>query len=298
MTGKKSFWMLFTILMVSFAFLIFIGGTEPDSSIVNPAGNGENPDVELVELPEGDKPLHVAVSLSSSEFRVMQTLSEQFGKQHAHVVVHLENTPASEWNDRLEHSLYQREATDILLLDNVRIGEFASAGLLLPLDDVFKQDERGGYLPQVLDQAKWNGYVWAVPKEVDPYVFVLNPDALREAGLSGMPGTTEEIVNWSRILQNRYGIGVYVNPDDPLAISSLYAVMGDDLDRLFSSPEDHAGIPGDEALANEGSRKTGRKFRRRARKCRLPEKKQEAYRPTIFRRWTTPGGKSTKAVSP
>nr|WP_237691082.1 extracellular solute-binding protein [Paenibacillus caui] len=172
--------------------------------------------------------------MEPDEFRLLQEQNELFIKSH-HVTIDLVNEYGRDAHAVFGHELALHEAPDVMLLDNAWVREFAVKGYLLPADSYFSGAAAGNSLSALQTYSEWNGYVWAVPKDVDPYVLIYNPERLSALGYEGMPATLED---WSRLAKaagqsqanqsqaNRPGYFIAFDFSDPYSFLSLIRRMG------------------------------------------------------------------------
>ena len=90
---------------------------------------------------------------------------------------------------------------DVFVLDCVDVARYASAGWLLPIDDLVPDSYRKDIIPFAKDgmmyQGKWYGLPWASEWKS----FVYNDKMLKKAGLKEFPKTWKEVVDYSQKLQ-------------------------------------------------------------------------------------------------
>ncbi|OMF36973.1 hypothetical protein BK133_07075 [Paenibacillus sp. FSL H8-0548] len=157
--------------------------------------NISNPDGKLNVQPAIgklviDQPsdIYVNVSLPGSQFETLQKLNQQFMIKYPHIQVKLSNdSPKSKSYEMWETQSQQGEASDIMLLDNGWVKPFAVRGFLKPMDSIMTGDILSDQMAGLLDSLKWNGYLWGVPRDVNPYVVVWSGALLEEAGLKEAP---------------------------------------------------------------------------------------------------------------
>lgn len=223
MTGKKSFFMLSTILLISFALMVFIAGTEPHTSQVSTNTIGEDPSQSSADLLNEQKHLTAAIAVTSNEYRMIQQLTRAFHEQKHDLRIHIQNVNDDmyEW---IMSTVRLGEAPDIMLLENEWVYEMAAAGMLLPVDEVFKREEHAEHFSQVMAQLRWNGYTWAVPKEVDPYVLVWNTKMIEDLGMDA-PESRDQMVAVLDRYQMEDRIGIFTDVKDFYAVVSLYSLL-------------------------------------------------------------------------
>lgn len=177
--------------------------------------------------------LNVSVSMDPVSFVAFQKLSNAYLEAHSGLTIKLENIDPKEAYIKFKKASQLGEASDVLLLDNNWINEFAALGYLSPVDVLFTTDMQAQRVPVVLNQVKWNGYIWGVPNDIDPYIFVWNKKTALEAKRDKAPETPDEMVQWSRTFAKpetgKYGI--YVDLLDPeLFIATMSSLTGTWLD--------------------------------------------------------------------
>ncbi|WP_068616315.1 ABC transporter substrate-binding protein [Paenibacillus tuaregi] len=171
--------------------------------------------------------IRVAVSMEPEEFDRLNKLNEQFMIKHQ-LEVELVNIEEKEAYQTYKTSLELGEAPDVLLLDNAWVREFASRGYLLPVESYYSGQAGVDSLSTSLNQNTWNGYLWGVPKDHDPYVIIYSPGRLQELGFKQLPQTQAE---WAELAsrfkkRNQTADWVALNMSDPYADLSLLWRMG------------------------------------------------------------------------
>ena len=85
---------------------------------------------------------------------------------------------------------------DVAVLHQTRLGAYAPAGLLEPLDPDMLSDYDIGpdkFLPKVLESAKYQGEIFTVPLDTHPQVMFYNTDICKKAGLLEKNGDLKPI---------------------------------------------------------------------------------------------------------
>lgn len=228
-TRKKSLLALFSILGLSLILLSQCTGSGKQPV----AGDGEDKSAGAQKTNERlpgstGRTLTVAVSMAADEFASLQKLSDKYMETHADIAVQMINLPAKEAYARLKKTSQLGEAPDLMLLDNAWISEFAALGFLQPVDEYYTGEKSSQRIEKVMNQVKWNGYMWGVPKDVDPYILVWNKKAAEELKADSGPATAEEMLSWNkRWMKPEAGTyGIYVDPADPNAMLALLSALG------------------------------------------------------------------------
>lgn len=138
----------------------------------------------------------------SGDPRSLQDLLHQFEAAHPTIRVRSEPLPSS--TDQ-QHQIYAINleggagGIDVLAMDVIWIAEFARAGWIRPLDDLFEPRQRAEFFPNALEAATYGGTVWAVPWYIDAGVLYYRKDLLKKYGRRPPP-TWGELVETGRIV--------------------------------------------------------------------------------------------------
>lgn len=233
MSGKT--WLLFVFSMILLAFVLFgqlMDRPDPGIASRDWQTDRDSGSQAVGAKPEGDsKVLKVAVSMSSTEFFALQKMNQSYEKNHPGVTISLQNIPANEAYSAIKLAAKSGELSDILLIPNGWVNEFAASGFLsYRTGDFFTSQNQADELEPLLSQMKWNGYIWGIPKDVDPYVLVWNKTVLSQKGLHGPPNTPQELLSSLQLFAGSEETDpfVYIDPEDPYALISLVWALGGD----------------------------------------------------------------------
>lgn len=222
---RRNYWVLFAILLLA---LINLSPSKQSTLIRNEEGIIPEP-VSLPNPKEVQEPGHfrVAVQMNEGEFLRLQQWNYEYMNQFADQV-ELVNLPSGESYRDLLQQFELGESPDVLLLDNVWIRKFASSGYLLPAERYYSSPLSGEVLSVTLGQNEWNGYLWGVPFDTDPYVFAYNPALIKELGLDHPPQSADD---WEKLLssfkkQSRIPSLLAVDISEPYAALSLLWQFG------------------------------------------------------------------------
>lgn len=108
------------------------------------------------------------------------------------------------WNSGDQHQLYaislQGKSTnlDIMAIDIVWVAEFARAGWIADLSDVFPPDVRAEFLPGTVQAGTYQGKFYAAPWFTDAGMLYYRKDLLKKHGFAGPPETWPELVAMAR----------------------------------------------------------------------------------------------------
>jgi len=125
--------------------------------------------------------IKVALAVDPEELSSFEEINKRFHLQHPAFGAELvrlepEDTPADGdvYGDVLRMA-------DVLLLPGEAVLSFAVNGLILPVDDLLVGDATAQpFFEAVMSGVRWNGLVWGVPYDMDPYVLLWNLEVLGE----------------------------------------------------------------------------------------------------------------------
>ncbi|WP_164472623.1 extracellular solute-binding protein [Cohnella candidum] len=218
------------------------------------AGQTEEPALPAIAEEEPVR-LRVAAALNEEEFEYFRKTIERQSYQLPDVTVELERTPPEEAFAAFGQASRIGEAADVMLVDNEWVKTFASSGYLMPADGAFVGEALAEQFDAVAAPLKWNGYIWAVPRDFDPYVLVWNLAALRTVtGESATP--PQDLAQWSDLAAKSRALQdpvrwLAIDGGDPFALLAwVQAVSGQRTDTLWSeNGNPWSGTPRGEAMA-------------------------------------------------
>ncbi len=102
-------------------------------------------------------------------------------------------------------------AYDVVMMDDPWLPEFASSGLLVPLDDLLAS--RGGLDPDFIGSAvnvcRYKGKLYAIPYVGNVQLFVYNKPLFDKYGLQE-PKTWQDVLNAAKVIHEKEGIAGYI----------------------------------------------------------------------------------------
>jgi len=250
-SNKRNTLMLFVMLLLILLLLTPMNGVTPNRN----TEKREQDTSQIAVVPSGDQAerqekLTVSVSLEPAQFAVLQSMNQQYMQDHQ-IVVELINTyPEDAYRLFAEQSMLG-DAADVMLLQSEWVNKFAVSGYLLPVDSYFSGVAASEPLDWLMSQVKWNGYIWGIPKDVDPYILVWNPKLLRELSMAQLPNEKEGWINlerhFSKLPNAPYLIAADVN--DGYQILSLLRRLGSsgELSTVLESLRPHIYVAEDSA---------------------------------------------------
>lgn len=230
MTRKKNLLIILCIIGLSAIVFSQCLGTGRNGSNSTATGQGDQGATQNgSDSTSGDKIVRASVAMEPKELALFTQLAKQFSDLHDGVTIQVENTPVNEAYEKWKKAGQIGEAPDLMLLDNHWVQEFAALGFLQPVDEFFSSDQQNSRISILMNQVKWNGYIWGVPKDVDPYILAWNKKSASALGKEHAPETAEELLEWNKaLLKPEEGkFGIYFDPADPYAfIAAASSVTG------------------------------------------------------------------------
>jgi ABC-type glycerol-3-phosphate transport system substrate-binding protein len=193
-----------------------------------------------VILGDEDIELAATVYMEPEEFKLLTAWNEEFQQLHPGATIKLTNLTYEQSYQYFKEQAKAGQSANIMMLDNNWISEFAARGYLSNRANDFTSNDIGAAFNQALAQAEWNGYTWAVPHSVDPYIIVWNKALFKKEGQSELPeGIDEWLMLHESFLQNDPTYeGIHVDSSDEQAfVSLIWAFQGNwskELDHMYT----------------------------------------------------------------
>lgn len=225
---RRNHWILFVILLLSLTILspsLDISRdpvTDENDQSTDPLYRPAPPD------PQEQQPLKIAVSMQEQEFAVFQRLAVEIGNRiGSDIEVHnMEETDASEEYEAIRKSFVLGDSADITLLNNRYVRLFAMQGYLRPITGNDLNGMAADPFPQVIAVNEWNGYRWAVPLDIDPYLYAeARSDNTTSPPLQSM-STDEDWMNRMTTWAETDDKPFFLDVEDPLAFASWLEFRG------------------------------------------------------------------------
>jgi ABC-type glycerol-3-phosphate transport system substrate-binding protein len=183
--------------------------------------------------------LTVEVALDEADFNMLAQQNDTFMINHPDITIELRRVDPTHAYSTFKHSSQLGDSADVTLLANEWVREFASSGYLLPADAVFVGTALAEQFDVLAASLKWNGYMWGVPRTMDPFVWVWNSDLLQEwlGAEVALPLTAEQ---WSLLATKSTEFQgspswITLDPSDPLTLFAwLEYVVGERSDSIWA----------------------------------------------------------------
>ncbi|MFC0216041.1 maltose ABC transporter substrate-binding protein [Paenibacillus chartarius] len=137
------------------------------------------------------------------EFGFLKPAVKEFEEKY-NVPVQIEHVPVPNQAQRLSNDGPAKLAADVVLVPHDRLGDMASANLILP-NDVFEQDTRNTMLDTAVQAVTFNGILYGYPKSIETYALYYNKDLVKEPAK-----TWDQIAEFAKTFndksKNRYAV--------------------------------------------------------------------------------------------
>ncbi|AFH63009.1 ABC transporter substrate-binding protein [Paenibacillus mucilaginosus K02] len=178
------------------------GGHAADSPAPEQTGPHSAGPAEAADLiPEAGASL--TIWEEKSEFDFLQPVLNAFEAKFG-VSVTVEEVPSPDQANKLANDGPANLAADVVLLPHDRLGDVASANLVLP-NDVLEERTRQTKLDTAVKAVTFDGILYGYPKSIETYALYYNKDLVKQA-----PRTWEEIAEFARTFNdpstNRYAV--------------------------------------------------------------------------------------------
>jgi multiple sugar transport system substrate-binding protein len=134
--------------------------------------------------------------------RAWEEAFARFSIQHPQISIVRELAPHSStaYHDLLTQKLKNQDATvDLFFMDVVWVPEFASAGWVMPLDDLFEPEEQRAFLPAAVETGRYDRHIYGVPSRIDSGMLFYRADLLDKYGFTP-PRTWLELINQADVI--------------------------------------------------------------------------------------------------
>src|SRR5260370_16915439 len=121
----------------------------------------------------------------SSGRKVDMDLSDEYMKANPNVTIKTEDVPFNDYMKKLQTMFAADIGPDVLWNSIWRQPNFARANVIIPLDDLAKNDPSlPKYAPTALDMAKPKAFLYGLPPSASTCLLPYNPDLFNPPGLN------------------------------------------------------------------------------------------------------------------
>lgn len=165
----------------------------------------------------------------SPEGKLYKKLVDDFnnqytGKYHATITQIARSGDAGGYDDKVNAAISNGGLPDVFTIDGVRVGEFADAGAIVPIEDYFTEDDLKDFNPDIIQQGTYDGKLYTVGCFDSSVGIFYNKDMFEKAGITPAtkdnPWTLEQLTDAARKLttDDCYGITMSLDATDETVI--------------------------------------------------------------------------------
>ncbi|MGO4530997.1 extracellular solute-binding protein [Paenibacillus sp. 2TAF8] len=173
---------------------------------------------------ETHAPLEIMVSMTKEEFALFQEMAEEVASSRF-VEVNIRNVEPDKYQEVLDQEFSLGVNGDIILLQTDQVQRYAKKGYLVPLNGTSLSKSIGDTVNELRGMTEWNGYQWAMPFDVDPYVMGITPSYLNESGLLEFPQKREQWFKLIKQSQTKSIPLISLNIDDTYGTSAWLSYL-------------------------------------------------------------------------
>ena len=205
-------WFIILLTSVGITSIIFLNYKDPITQHAGIADLRVIPDTgDLDAAAPPSISIHAVVSVDLEAFSKLEEATERFEALRPNVKVTLTNVSADEMDAKYRRLLFAGEGPDVMLYPTAWVRHEAAEGRLLALDNYVAMERQSQWFETVRGAVRWNGYLWGVPVEWDPYVFVFPTASVQSddpAETVDPHGDLWALLNDSEIQQAGYGAAI------------------------------------------------------------------------------------------
>lgn len=206
--------------------------------------------------------LRADVSLPVYAFKHLEALNKTFMKQHPNIRVTLHNREKSSVHDDYIQAFRLGNAADVLLMDGEDVLQYAVAARLAPTDDYYASDPETVIMPALVNQLKWNGYIWGIPLQMNPYVLVYHEERWQALVDEDEAADLRELLTSAYQQQQLYAadslsLAALLSVLHPLWLEELRTEQVQSDDSLAEPSQDEELVTGDAVAASSSSHESG-----------------------------------------
>ena len=163
---------------------------------------------------------------------------KEFNRTHPDIVMKTDTVKFDNYYTKLTTALAAKNAPDVVVVHQSNLLNYVPKGSLYALDDVLKKlsAPMNDFVAAPLDACKFDGKLYALPLDVHALIMYYNTDLFKQAGVTQVPRTYDEVIRAAQAVQEKTGaMGMAV--DNTTATYKAYT-----LTRLFMSLLKQEGV--------------------------------------------------------
>lgn len=143
---------------------------------------------------------------SGGEGEIMTGLIDEFNSSQSDYIVDEQIVEWGEYYNKLLTSLLSGDAPDIGIMHLAVLPDYASRGVLTPLDSALSSSTKGNILPNIMEKAVYDGKTYALPIDTHVEVLYYNKSLLNDMGTDiDSIHTWDDMIAAARVYRNKTG---------------------------------------------------------------------------------------------
>jgi len=126
---------------------------------------------------------------------------EEFQAEHSNITVEVNAIPFGEFASALQVAYAGDNPPDVALANGIEIQNLAFNGALMPVDDLFDEEDLADFMPDLVDMVSLDGAMYGAPWEQAAVALYYNVDYFEAAGIE-VPQTLEDAWTWAEYKEN------------------------------------------------------------------------------------------------
>jgi fructooligosaccharide transport system substrate-binding protein len=196
----KKFFPFFILLVVASLILSACGSPATASPA---APSTESPSAAVETQPSQAQPVNLSFWIPGGRGRDegVAAIVKAYEALHSNVTITVNSIPFNEFYNTLTIALAGDQPPDAALINGVEIQGYGYQGALLPLDDIFTDQDRSDFMKDLVDMVTYDGKMYGAPFEQAGNAMFYNKDYFEAAGVK-VPQTLDQAWTWPEFVKN------------------------------------------------------------------------------------------------
>lgn len=139
---------------------------------------------------------------NAQETPTLEAIVKDFQDKNPNIKVEMQAVPFDGGQNKFKTAAQAGNAPDVLRSECAWAPEFAALGLLAPIDDLVKAEDKADFLPAAAASYQFKGKTYGLPQVTDTLALLYNKRLFKEAGVEP-PKTMNEFLTIAQKLTNK-----------------------------------------------------------------------------------------------
>lgn len=155
---------------------------------------------------------------SPEDLKSFDRFQEAFKAEHSDITLNFQPVPSyDDYNSKLMTQLTSNTAPDVFYIGDDRVASIIRNDVLLPIGDNLQGISESDFADSLLNIARWDGELYALPNDVNPDTLWYDKEALAAAGITEDPAELAANDEWTT--------EVFLEMSDKLAVAGLTSAV-------------------------------------------------------------------------